>query len=98
MELLLGLPPMTQHDAAATPMYPAFGGTFDTTPYVLQPPQVDVNAKNTKESPGAAESAAMDFSDYDLTPMLALNEILWRSVKGEGVPMPLPVRGFHARP
>ncbi len=98
MELLLGLPPMTQHDAAATPMYPAFGGKFDTTPFVHLPPGVDVNAKNTPASPGAAESALMDFSDYDLTPMFALNEILWRSIKGESIPMPLPVRSFHIRP
>ncbi len=98
MELLLGLPPMTQHDAAATPMYPAFGGKFDPTPFTHLPPEVDVNAKNTPASPGAAESAQMDFSDYDLIPMFALNEILWRSVKGDSVPMPLPVRSFHMRP
>jgi hypothetical protein len=98
MELLLGLPPMTQHDAAATPMYPAFGGKFDPTPFTHLPPEVDVDAKNTKASPGAAESAQMDFSDYDLIPMFALNEILWRSVKGDSVPMPLPVRSFHMRP
>lgn len=98
MELLLGLPPMTQFDAAATPMYAAFQGSLDTTPYDHIPPQVDVNARNAKEAPGSAESAMMDFSDYDLIPMFALNEILWRSVKGDSVPMPLPVRTFHIRP
>jgi hypothetical protein len=30
--------------------------------------------------------------------MFALNEILWRSIKGESIPMPLPVRSFHIRP
>ena len=98
MELLLGLPPMTQFDAAATPMYAAFEGGLDLTPFSHLAPQVDVNARNVKGAPGSAESALMDFSDYDLTPMLALNEILWKSVKGEGVPMPLPIRAFHVRP
>jgi hypothetical protein len=98
MELLLGLPPMTQFDAAAAPMYAAFEGGLDLTPFSHLAPQVDVNARNVKGAPGSAESALMDFSDYDLTPMLALNEILWKSVKGEGVPMPLPIRAFHVRP
>ena len=98
MELLLGLPPMTQFDAAAAPMYAAFEGGLDLTPFSHLAPQVDVNARNVKGATGSAESALMDFSDYDLTPMLALNEILWKSVKGEGVPMPLPIRSFHVRP
>ncbi len=33
MELLLGLPPMSQYDAAATPMYMTFGANPDLTPF-----------------------------------------------------------------
>ena len=51
MELLLGLPPMSQFDAAATPMYASFGVTADTTPYVHVKPEVDLDAKNTSNSP-----------------------------------------------
>ena len=40
----------------------------------------------------------MDFSEYDRTPMFALNEIIWKSVKGADSEMPLPVRRFHFRP
>lgn len=98
MQLLLGLPPMTQFDAAATPMYAAFAETPDLTPYVLVPPQIDVNARNSPLAWGARESMEMDFSDYDRTPMFALNEIVWKSVRGADSEMPLPVRRFHFRP
>ncbi len=98
MELLLGLPPMTQYDASATPMYASFGDTPDLAPYALEPPQVDVNAKNTMTAWGARESMLMDFTEYDRTPMFALNEIVWKSVKGADSEMPLPVRRFHFRP
>lgn len=97
MELLLGLPPMTQYDAAATPMYNSFSDQADLTPYTLEAPQVDVNARNTMAAWGARESLAMDFSEYDLAPMFALNEIVWKSVKGADSEMPLPVRRFHFR-
>ncbi|MBI4624756.1 MAG: SMP-30/gluconolactonase/LRE family protein [Verrucomicrobia bacterium] len=38
-----------------------------------------------------------DFSDYDLTPMFELNEIIWKSVKGPNSEMPLPITRFHFR-
>ena len=97
MELLLGLPPMTQYDAAATPMFAAFTDKADLTPFVHEQPQVDVNAKNTALAWGSKESGAMDFSDYDRAPEFALNEIIWKSVRGAHSPMPLPVRHFHFR-
>ncbi|MEK7750971.1 MAG: alkaline phosphatase family protein, partial [Acidobacteriota bacterium] len=77
MQLLLGLPPMTQYDAAAMPMYASFGTTPDLTPYTHVPPQVDVNAKNTVAAWGARQSLAMAFSDYDRAPEFELNEIIW---------------------
>jgi len=94
MELLLGLPPMTQFDAAAPPMYAAFGTEADLAPYQHIKPQVDVNAKNTSKSFGAAASARMDFDDVDEAPMFELNEILWKSIKGADSPMPLPVHRY----
>jgi hypothetical protein len=54
-----------------------------------------VNAKNTKESYGANESAKMDFSDVDRAPMHALNEIIWKSAKGPDSTMPPPVHRFR---
>jgi hypothetical protein len=91
MELLLGLPPMSQYDAAANPMYASFGDTADAAPFKRLEPQVDVMAKNTINSYGARRSMKMDFRDVDEAPMAELNEILWKSIKGAGSPVPPPV-------
>ena len=97
MELLLGLPPMTQYDAAALPMYASFTTTANLKPYQHVPPEVDVNARNTALAWGARESMQMDFSEYDRIPEFALNEIIWKSVRGAKSEMPLPIRRFHFR-
>jgi hypothetical protein len=91
IELLLGLPPMSQYDAAANPMYASFGDKPDLTPYVHMKPQVDVTVKNTVSAYGARRSMQMNFRDVDEAPMAELNEILWRSIKGADAPVPAPV-------
>ncbi|HZT31513.1 MAG TPA: alkaline phosphatase family protein [Bryobacteraceae bacterium] len=94
IELLLGLPPMTQYDAAAPPMYASFRTAPDLGGYTAVAPRLDVQEKNTLLSWGAKESLAMDLDDVDRAPMFALNEILWKSVKGADSPMPPPVHRF----
>jgi hypothetical protein len=96
MELLLGLPPMSQYDAAAMPMYASFGVTPDTSTFSVIEPQIDIMAKNTHKSYGAEQSKRMDFKELDEAPMAQLNEILWKSIKGADSPMPLPVHRFRA--
>ncbi len=91
MELILGLPTMTQYDAGATPMFNCFGKEAVLTPYNLKIPQVDVNARNMASAPGAMASARMDFSEYDRAPEDELNRILWAAAKGPNVPYPGPV-------
>ncbi len=95
MELILGLPPMTQYDAAATPMYSLFSAKADLTPYTALPAQVDLMARNAATAYGAQESKQMDFSEPDrLTAkqVIALNRILWHSIKGAATPYPAPTR------
>ncbi|MFN9265581.1 MAG: alkaline phosphatase family protein [Acidobacteriota bacterium] len=92
VELLLGLPPMTQHDASATPMNNSFMAKPDLSGFTALPAQIDLMTRNAPHAYGAALSARMDFSDYDRTDEDALNRILWHSIKGENVPMPAPVR------
>ncbi len=94
IELLLGMPPMTQYDAAALPMYNSFGTKVDLTPYHAIAPKVDVNAKNTQLAWGAKASMEMNLDEVDEAPMFALNEIIWKSVKGADSEMPLPVHRF----
>jgi hypothetical protein len=91
MELILGLPPLTQHDAAATPMHAAFTAKPDLRPYSAVKPEVDLDERNAKTAPGAKASARMDFSDVDRIDDDEMNQILWRAIKGD-VPMPAPVR------
>jgi len=95
MELLLGLPPMSQYDAAANPMYLSFGEQPDLTPFVHMKPQVEVMEKNTARAYGARRSMKMDFRDVDEAPMAELNEILWKSIKGADSPVPAPVHRVH---
>jgi YVTN family beta-propeller protein len=92
MELILGLPPLSQYDAAARPMYESFTDKVDLTPYKHEPARIDLNAVNAKTAYGAERSSKMDFSDYDKVDDFELNEILWRAVKGVDAPLPPTVR------
>jgi hypothetical protein len=93
MELILGLPPLTQYDAAATPMFNCFQKTAQNVAYNSQAPRVSLLTKNTIKSPGAKESARMNFRDYDLAPEDALNRVLWLAAKGPDEPYPTPIHG-----
>jgi YVTN family beta-propeller protein len=92
LELILGLPPLSQYDAAAPPLFRSFTATADLTPYTCEPARTDLNAVNSKTAYGADRSARMDFSDYDRADEQELNEILWRAIKGLEKPLPAPVR------
>ncbi len=92
VELLLGLPPMTQHDAAAPPMVNTFMAKPDLSGFTALTAKIDLMSKNPSQGYGAVESARMDFSDYDRVDEDALNRILWHSIKGANVPYPAPVR------
>ena len=98
MELILGLKPMTQFDAAAEPMYDSFQAAADTTPFRRLPPGVSLDERNVAGAWGAKESSRIDFSDADLADDQQLNEIIWRSVRGADYPMPPPVRAAFFRP
>jgi DNA-binding beta-propeller fold protein YncE len=98
MELMLGLPPMSQYDAAATPLFNAFQSTPNLAGYRRMIPAVRLDETNPSTAIGAAASRAMNFADADLTPEEPLNEIIWRSVKGPNVPMPPPRRSVFVRP
>jgi len=97
MELILGIPPMSQYDAAATPMYNAFQTTPVLTPYTLRPARIDTREMNAANAWGAEASAKMYLAEADLAPELELNEILWKSVRGAASPMPPPVRTAFVR-
>ena len=92
IELILGLKPLTQFDAAATPMFASFQAKPVLKPYRARPVDVDRDEKNPKLAWGADLSERMDFSKEDAADDLLLNEVIWRSVRGHDQPMPAPVR------
>ena len=92
MELILGLKPMSQFDAAATPMYASFQPEPEIKPYAALPANVDILETNSKVAWGAGESRRMNFAKEDAADDLKLNEIIWRSVRGAETPMPAPTR------
>src|SRR5438067_495947 len=94
IELILGLPPMSQYDAAATPMYNAFVGTPNLTPFRHVDPRVPLDERNSPTAYGSIQSMLMDFSQEDRAPEALLNEILWRSIRGANAPMPAPRRSI----
>ncbi len=100
MELILGLKPMTQFDAAALPMYESFQPKADLSPYDHRPANVDLNAVNAPDAPLSDVSATFDFSREDAADDLLLNEIVWKAVRGADAVMPPPVRAgfFFALP
>jgi YVTN family beta-propeller protein len=98
IELILGLSPMSQYDAAATPMYNAFVGTPSLTGYRRSEPRVALDERNPATAFGAAASLAMDFSAEDRAPELLLNDIVWRSIRGAFSPMPPPRRSLFVTP
>lgn len=92
MELILGIPPLSQFDAAATPMFESFTDQPDTRPYSHEPARIDVNVLNTELAYGADRSSKMDFTEYDRIDDFELNEILWGAVKGSDAPVPPAAR------
>jgi hypothetical protein len=97
IELILGIPPMSQYDAAATPMYNAFQATPVAAPFTHVEPRIRLDEKNGDDAWGAEASLRMNFEEADLAPDRELNEILWRSVRGPASPMPAIVRSAWLR-
>jgi len=98
MELILGLKPMSQFDAAAAPMFNSFQSKLDLRPYKGLPANVDLDERNPKKAWGSDLSAKMDFSKEDAADDLVLNEIIWRSVRGPNNPMPGATRAAFVFP
>jgi hypothetical protein len=91
MELILGVPPMSQFDAAANPMTAAFSSTPNLRPFSLLPPGVSLTATNGRHAPMRKASAKIDFTEPDEIPMGLMNEILWKAARGRHSVMPAPV-------
>jgi YVTN family beta-propeller protein len=83
MELILGLPPMSQYDAGATPMFRCFTNKPNLKPYKHLPPRVDLDEVNGINAPMASVSKRLNFEEYDFADFDTLNRILWAAIKGK---------------
>ncbi len=92
MELILGLPPMSQFDAAAESLWRCFTEKPNPTPFLSVPSNVDLNDKNINKTTSARMSESFDFSKEDNIPDLLFNQVIWKAVKGENSEMPAPKR------
>jgi YVTN family beta-propeller protein len=91
IELILGLPPMSQYDASATPMYSCFDTRPDHPPFTARAINVDLDEKNTAVSAYSELSEKFDFSKEDSAPDISFSEVIWKAVKGLDSPCPSPV-------
>jgi hypothetical protein len=92
IELILGLPPMSQYDVAATPMWRCFAETANHPAFKARPANINLKDKNTTISQWSRKSDRMDFSKEDVAPEQELNKVIWVAVNGVNSKMPAPVR------
>ncbi|MFM8272522.1 MAG: bifunctional YncE family protein/alkaline phosphatase family protein [Gemmata sp.] len=98
MELILGLQPMSQFDAAARPMYNSFTSRAELATYTHEVPKVDLTEKNKPGWFGAAWMEKQDLAKEDALDDLLFSEIIWKAVKGQKSVMPPPVRAAFFLP
>jgi YVTN family beta-propeller protein len=92
IELILNLPPMSQYDAAAVPLFECFSDTPDLSPYVAIPAQVNLEQRNVADNQSSKRSQFFNLAKEDAVPDLDLNEVIWKYVKGENAVLPAPKR------
>ncbi len=97
MELILGLPPMTQYDAAAMPMFRSFTAKPDFKPYQSVPSSINLEEINTAYTPSAKRSEGLEFAEVDSNDDNLFNEILWKGIKGELAQLPAPRRSAFVK-
>jgi DNA-binding beta-propeller fold protein YncE len=95
MELILGLNPMTMHDAGARPMLGAFQNRADTKAYAAEKPNVPLDDRNPANTALARRSARFNFNEADEIDDDEMNDIIWLAVRGTQPPN--PVRSYFGK-
>jgi YVTN family beta-propeller protein len=97
MELILGMPPMTQYDAAALPMFNCFLEQALPSNFVAIMPNINLSEKNIASNYWQQKSENMNFAKEDAADDNELNKILWVAMRGENTIMPSPKRAAFVR-
>jgi hypothetical protein len=102
MEQILGLPPMNQFDASASPMFDCFVDTPNQQPFDAMPIQVALDELNPLKASivdpiqrsFADASESMNFAEIDKAPEDLLNRVLWYASRPKD-PFPEWAIGLH---
>jgi YVTN family beta-propeller protein len=98
MELILGIPPMSQYDAAATPMWRCFTSTPNLNSFNALIPTIHLKEKNTARNEWQRRSEQFNLAKEDAVPDLEFNKVLWHGLKGDHIPFPGPKRAAFYKP
>jgi len=88
--LIVGIQPLTQFDAFATPMSASFTATPNNTSYSAVRPVYDMRTLNGATAPMAQQSGAQSTTTEDQIDEQVYNQAIWESVHGAGSVMPAP--------
>ena len=97
IELILGIAPMSQYDAGATPLWRSFTATPDYTSFKSLPSNINLSDKNLVWNQLSQKSATFDFTKEDKVPDLEFSDLIWRAVKGLNTTMPAPKRAAFVK-
>ena len=97
IELILGLPPMSQYDASAPSLWRCFTDSAIHPAFTVRPCLQDLDDQNMSVNKWSKLSGQFDFSKEDRVPDALFNEVLWRSVKGFDSECPAPVHAAFIR-
>jgi hypothetical protein len=92
IELILGIQPMSQYDAAASTLWKCFDKTPTHTSFSFKPNQWDLNEKNSAHTAMQRKSETFNFKKEDSINDHEFNEVLWKGLKGEFAILPVPKR------
>jgi len=98
MELILGLSPMSQYDAAAMPMWRCFDSVAKPSDFKAISPNVDLRTKNVARNEWQRKSELFNFEKEDTNNDVAFNLVLWHGLKGDKIPFPGPTRAAFVYP
>jgi len=98
MELILGLSPMSQYDAAAMPMWRCFDSVAKPIDFKAISPNVDLRTKNVARNEWQRKSELFNFEKEDTNNDVAFNLVLWHGLKGDKIPFPGPTRAAFVYP
>src|SRR6059058_5610549 len=87
IELILGLAPLSQYDAGATPLWNAFARRLDSTPFTALPNTWPLDQLNPRAF--RSRIPARDLAEADAADEALLNWEIWTSVR-PGARLPIP--------